>query len=142
MFLKERIEGTRYTRKINITIILSSLLIFTVIMFSSCTPTKGSMVILEDGKGTGFTMEFKEWSNDNKCDLSLDEGDVLQIEVLSEGGEINLMLKGKYGSEPYEGKKLESGIFTVKVSETDEYMIKITGKNATGKLIVKNLGRQ
>jgi len=67
---------------------------------------------------------------------------VLQIEVLSEGGEINLMLKGKYGSEPYEGKKLESGIFTVKVSETDEYMIKITGKNATGKLIVKNLGRQ
>lgn len=142
MFLKKRTERRKYIKNVNKAIILCALLVFAMITFSSCAPTKGSIVILENGKGTGFTMEFKKWSNDSKCDLSLVEGDVVQIEVISENGEINLMLKGASGSEPYEGKNLETGIFTVKVSETDEYMMKITGKDATGKVIVKNLGGQ
>jgi len=35
---------------------------------------------------------------------------------------------------------LEPGLFTVTVSETDEYVFGITGKAATGKVIIKNLG--
>jgi len=120
-------------------IILLPLVIAIVIAISACSATKGSIVILESAKGTGFTMDFKEWSAKNKCELSLNGGDVLQIEVAREGGEIALAVSGKKGGEPYTGNDLKSCVFTVTVSETDEYLIRITGKNATGKVTVKKV---
>lgn len=86
-------------------------------------------------------MDFKEWSSNSKCKLSLKKGDVLQIEVFREHGEIALVVKGKNGSEPYTGNNLKPGLFTVTVSETDRYEIRITGKGATGKVFVKNVGK-
>jgi len=81
-------------------------------------------------------MDFKEWSLENKYELSLNKGDVLQIEVDREEGKIALMISGQNGSEPYSGNNLKSGMFTVTVSETDQYAIKIKGKNATGNVTV------
>lgn len=104
---------------------------------SACTSAEGSIVILEDGRGMGFTMDLKDFNSRNKCELSLTEGDVVQVEVEREGGEFALKLSGRKGSEPYAGKGLESGSFTVTVSETDDYVFGITGKNATGKITVK-----
>ena len=82
-------------------------------------------------------MDFKKWNSKDKCKLYLNEGDELQVEVVHEVGEIDLTIIGKNGSEPYTGNNLESIAFTVAVSETDEYEIRITGKNATGKVTVK-----
>lgn len=110
-----------------------------IIAITACAPTKGSIVIFEDPDGTGFSMDFKDWNEKNKCDLSLNKDDVLQIEIARESGEITLVVSGKNGSEPYTGNDLESGIFTVAVSETDKYVVQISGKNATGKIMVKNL---
>lgn len=64
---------------------------------------------------------------------------MLQIEVFREDGEIAFMVSGKNGSEPYAGNNLKSGLFTVTVSETDKYDIRITGKDATGKVMVKKV---
>lgn len=102
-------------------------------------PAKGSIVILEEPDKMGFTLEFNAWSKKNKCELSLRKGDMLQAEIDRKGGEIALTADGKNGSSPYKGNNLESGIFTITVSETDEYIIKTTGKDATGKITVKNL---
>lgn len=130
-------------RIINIRIIVVLLLVITIpLSVSACTSGKGSIVILENPNGTGFSMDFKKWSGKNKCQLSLDGGDVLQFEVDRQEGEIALALSGKKGSEPYTGNHLQSGVFTVTVAETDEYVIGITGKDATGKISVKNLGRE
>jgi hypothetical protein len=121
-------------------IVFLPLFIAVIIAISACTASKGSVVILEEPNGTGFTMDFKAWSADNKCELSLRRGDVLQFEIARESGEIALSVSGKNGGEPYAGKGLKSGGFTVAVSETDDYVIKIAGKGATGKIRVKNLG--
>jgi len=121
-------------------IVFLPLFIAVIITISACTAPKGSIVILEDPDGTGFTMDFKAWSAENKCELPLREGDVLQIEIARESGEITLSVSGRNGSEPYTGKGLKSGGFTVAVSETDDYAIRIAGKGATGKITVKNLG--
>lgn len=129
-------------RKMKLVIFAGVLLITAMLVLSSCAATKGSIVILENPNGTGFTMDFKEWSAKNKCELSLNRDDVLQIEVARESGEIALMVSGKNGSEPYTGNDLESGIFTVAVSETDEYVIRIAGEDATGKITVKDLGSE
>ena len=87
-------------------------------------------------------MDLKQWSAKNKCELSVDRDDVLQIEVIRESGEIALMVSGNNGSEPYSGNDLQSGIFTVAVSEADEYVVRIAGKDATGKIMAKNLGAE
>ncbi|HRR89413.1 MAG TPA: hypothetical protein P5161_01350 [Eubacteriales bacterium] len=120
-------------------IIFLSLLIVILIALSACSVPKGSIIILENPNGTGFTMDFKEWSSKDKCEISLNEGDVLQIEVFREGGKIALTVSGKNGSEPYTGNDLQSRKFTVTVHETDRYEIQITGKGATGKVIVKKV---
>lgn len=115
-------------------------LVFVNIAIPGLFTPKGSIVILEDPDAKGFTMDFAEWSSKNKCELSLNKGDVLQIEVVREGGEIAFAISGKNGSEPYTGNDLRSGLFTVTVSETDDYIFRITGKSATGKVTVKNVG--
>jgi hypothetical protein len=99
--------------------------------------SKGEIVILEDGNGTGFTMSLKEYNFRNKCELSLNKGDVVQIEIEHEGGIINFTVTGKRGSEPYTGNDMKSGIFTITVSETDDYIFSVRGKAATGDIIVK-----
>jgi len=119
--------------------IILVLVIATVLSVSACTAAKGSIVILENPNGSGFSMDFKNWTAQNKCQLSLNRGDVLQFEIVREEGEIALAVRGDKGSEPYTGNRVESGVFTVTVSETDEYLIGITGKNATGKVMVKAL---
>jgi len=120
-------------------VIFLPLIVAIIIAISSCSAPKGSIVILENPNGTGFTMDFKEWSSKNKCELYLNKGDVLQFEVVRVDGQIALMVSGKNGSEPYTGNDLRSGIFTVTVSESDRYDIRISGKDATGKVMVKNV---
>lgn len=116
------------------------LLLLAIIMaIPACSAPGGSIVILENPDGTGFTMDFTKWSARNKCELSLNEGDVLQVEVSREDGKIDLAISGKKGSEPYTGNNLEPGLFTVKVSETDKYLFRIAGKKATGKITVRRL---
>ncbi len=117
--------------------VLTLLFIFTL---SACTSQKGSILILEDGHGTGFTMDLKEYSSTSKCELSLVRGDVVQVEIECKEGDIALIVSGKNGTAPYTGNDLKSGIFTVTVSETDEYIMRITGKNATGQVMIKNVG--
>lgn len=120
-------------------IVFLPLFIAILITITNCTAAKGSIVISENPDGTAFTMDFKEWSSQNKCELSLNAGDVVQIEVVREGGEIAFAVSGKNSSEPYAGNNLQSGVFTVTVSETDEFIFRITGKEATRKITVKNL---
>ncbi len=120
-------------------IIFLPLFIAVIIIISNCFVKKGSIVILEKPDGKGFTMDFQEWSSKNKCELFLKKGDVIQIEIIRDGGEIDLTLRGKNGTEPYTGNKLKSTIFTVTVSETDSYIFHVSGKNASGKIKVLTL---
>ncbi len=126
--------------KIHVVIFSGVLTLLFIFTLSACTGAKGSIVILEDGHGTGFTMDLKEYNSKSKCELSLVKGDVVQVEIECKEGEIALMVSGKNGSEPYTGNNLKSGIFTVTVPETDEYIMRITGKNATGQVMIKNVG--
>jgi len=111
-----------------------------LIAISNCSKPKGTIVILENPDEKGFIMDLKDWTSKNKCELFLNKGDELQIQVAHESGQIDLAVTGKNGSEPYTGNDLKSCLFTVKVSETDNYRIWIIGNGATGKVIAKNVG--
>lgn len=118
-------------------IFLLPVFVATLITITGCSALKGGIVISEEPDGTAFTIDFKEWSSQNKCELSLNKGDVVEIEIIRESGEIAFAVSGKNGSEPYSGKDLQSAAFTVTVSETDHYLFKVTGKKASGKIKVK-----
>lgn len=136
MFFGKQIMSPRIVRLV----IFLSLAMAVMTAVSGCTAPKAGIVILENPNGKEFTVDFREWSASSKFSLSLEKGDILQIEVAREEGKIALTVSGKNGSEPYTGSKLETGLFTVTVSETDEYEVRITGENATGKVMVKNAG--
>jgi hypothetical protein len=98
MLFRKQNAGMRGTKNMNPVIFLP-LVIAVILSLSACTAAKGGIVILENPNGTGFTMDFKEWSADNKCGLALRRGDVLRIETARESGEISLTVSGKTGSE-------------------------------------------
>jgi len=103
----------------------------------ACVP-EGGIVILEDGK-TGFSMEFKDYNSKNKCELLLDKGDEVQVEITCDGGKIDFTMSGKKGSEPYSGNDVETTKFTITVAESDDYVFELSCKYASGKIVVKKL---
>lgn len=140
MLYGNRAKRIRRVQNIQIAVFLPLVIVITLAL-SACAAYKGSIVILENPNGKEFTMDFKEWSAKSKCEISLNKGDVLQFEVVREAGEIALTVTGGNDSEPYTGNDVRSGIFTVTVSETDQYVVRITGKDATGKITVKNVSK-
>lgn len=120
--------------------ITAAALIAALMLTTACLAQKGSIVILENIDGKVFRVNFNEWSEKGKCELNLKQDDVLQIEVARDDGEIGMTISGKGGSEPYTGNNLQSGIFTVTISETDDYVIRFTGENATGNVTITKLG--
>jgi len=141
MLIRE-LNSRRLFGKMNIAIFAGVLTFLFLITLSACSAAEGSIVILENGSGTGFTMDLKEFDSKNKCELSLAEGDVVQVEVEHEDGKIVLTVTGKNGSEPYTGNVLEPVKFTITASETDDYVFSVTGEKATGKITVINLGSE
>jgi hypothetical protein len=139
MLFRKQYTGIRKNQNIH-RIVFLPLFIAVMIVISSCSAPKDSIVILENPNGKEFTMSFKKFSRENKCKLSLNEGDVVLIEIACEDGEISFSISGKNGSEPYTGNNLQSCRFTVTVSQTDEYVFRIKGKAATGKITASNLG--
>jgi hypothetical protein len=124
------------SRKLGIGIIL-----VVALLLSACA-TGGRIVILEEPHGKGFAMDFTNFNANNKCTLALADGDVVQVEIVRDSGRIDLSVSGLKGSEPYRGNDLKTNTFTVRVSETDDYVFRITGNKANGKITVKNLGSE
>lgn len=140
MFSREHKAKSMCLKKLK-TMVLSALTAAVILMFSACTATTGSIIILEGMFGAQFDISFMQWSDEDKCEMSLEKGDKLQIEITRESGELDLSIIGKNGSEAYTGSNPDLNTFTVTVSETDEYVILLKGKNATGNIKIKNISQ-
>jgi|CZCB01.1.fsa_nt_gi hypothetical protein len=141
MFSGRRIKR-KELKKMNIVVLAGVLNLLLILAFSACAASEGSIVIVEDGHGSGFSMKFKDFNSENKYELSLNGGDVIQVEVEREGGGIAFSVSGSKGGEPYKGNDMLSGTFTVTVHETDNYSFKIKGKDATGNVTVKIISKE
>lgn len=140
MLFRNQVGGMMHMKRINRFIILQ-MVVALVLAFSACSATKGSIVINEKPFGAQFDIAFNEWSGHNKCQMSLNKGDEIQVEIVRESGEVSLAIRGKTGSEPYMGNHFDSGTFTVTVPGTDGYVIQLSGDKATGKIVLTNLSK-
>ncbi|MGI5854404.1 MAG: hypothetical protein ACOX8I_08800 [Bacillota bacterium] len=121
--------------------IVLSILALTIILltYSGCTIAKGSIIIKESISGTKCAIEFLEWSGQNKCELSLDKDDELQVVIACESGNVALEIRSKSGVKAYTGIDLQNCSFTVQVPESNEYVITIIGKRASGSISVEKI---
>jgi hypothetical protein len=121
--------------------IVSSILALTIILltFSGCSIAKGSIIIKESISGTKCVVEFLEWSGQNKCELSLNKDDELQVVIACESGSVALEIRSKSGIKAYTGIGLQNCSFTVRVPETNEYVITIMGERASGSIRVEKI---
>lgn len=118
---------------------MAALIVGAVLVLAACAAPDGGILILENPDGAGFSMEFSKYDGENKCELSLQKNDEVQVEITCDKGSFTFTITGKNGSEPYAGNISESGTFTVTVSEADTYVFWIAGKSATGKIAVRKL---
>jgi len=127
---------TKYVKPIAVVSFLLAVLLFA----TACEASFGSILIKEKANGKEINISFNGWKSQDSCKITADVGDTLQFEVVHKNGEIDITVKGENGSVPYEGKDVQSGIFTVTVSEAGTYKIIIKGKSADGKIKIKNVG--
>lgn len=111
-----------------------------VIFLSSCNFAFGTIKIKENFGGTNFTIEMKDYSSESKIKMQLQKGSVIEVLVSKSKGEIEFIVNGRGGSNPYTSNNLETNYFTFTVAETDEYIILLKGKKASAKIIINNLG--
>lgn len=128
----------RRLKKVHYCIIIG-LIIFLVIIISLYNSKKGTILIIEDSSGLGFSVQMSKCNSENKYQLYLSEGDIIKVDVKHTEGIMALTVYGESGSEPYTGNDLRTGVFTFRVSETDNYLFRFKGSSATGTVIIKNL---
>jgi hypothetical protein len=127
----------RRLKKVHYCIIIG--LIILLVIISLYNTKKGTILIIEDSSDLGFSVQMSKYNSEKKYQLYLSKGDMIQVDVKHTEGIMALTVNGESGSEPYTGNDLKTGIFTFRVSETDNYLFWFKGSSATGTVIIKNL---
>src|SRR5690554_6159561 len=106
----------RRLKKVHYCIIIG-LIILLVIIISLYNTKKGTILIIEDSSGLGFSVQMSKYNSEKKYQLYLSKSDMIQVDVKHTEGIMALTVNGESGSEPYTGNDLKTGVFTFRVSE-------------------------
>ena len=107
-----------------------------ILMVSGCLPAgcgkpstfEGSRVSSE----TGFWLEYSILDRQETADLSLEEGEQIQVSITHTSGDVDVTV-GCVGGEPiYKGSGQTNADFVLTIPETGTYRISITGHRAKG----------
>ena len=113
---------------------MSVVAVLVTLLLSACIFTEFS------GSRTGNESQLiMEYSVLNKTDsqmLELQEGDSVEFTVISESGELDIILQKEEEDPIYEGVNIDTGEFKVGIEETGTYKVSVTGKNAKGSVSI------
>ena len=115
-----------------ICIIFSVLLL--VMSLDACSFTKfnGSRT----GNNSQFIMEYTVLNTTDSQLLELEDGDIVDFEIVSESGKLNIIVQ-KDGEKPvYEGTDIPTSSFKVEITEKGTYKFSVTGKKAKGSVSI------
>lgn len=107
------------------------LTLFLVASFSSCSMTQF------DGSRTGnesqFIMEYRMLNTTDFQLLSLTEGDVIDVQVASDSGKVNIEVKKEEDDNTiYRGNDVPTSSFQLTIQESGIYMVTVKGEKAKG----------
>ncbi len=115
-------------------------LVLALLALAACAPQGGTVDITQAGETEGYELAFSRWSGEKRLEILLEAGEELQVEAFWETGEVALAILSQDGAEVYRGKLLATGLFTVKVAEQGPYEIQLKGSQATGRVLIRNVG--
>ena len=74
--------------------------------------------------------------------LKLDAGDVLDVRFETEYGKLHMEIKLSDGTLIYTGNGEEATDFTVNISDSGEYSVRVEAKDARGKISIQRIALQ
>ena len=114
---------------------------------AACVCMLAAMIILLTGCGTGsvfdgsrvsdasgFRMEYSILNREESVDLTLTEGDRLQVSLSHTEGSVDVTV-GMEGQEPvYRGRGQQNAEFVLEIAKTGNYHISVSGHQAKGNI--------
>lgn len=125
--------------KKNKIIIICAIFIF---MFSSCLLTNNSVLVKEKYINKGFDISFYKWNDYQKCEIYLNSGDILNIDIDCSSGSIDFKIVDSNENIYYVGNNQSSAQFYCTADNTGRCYIKIIGNRASGKIIIEKIGKK
>lgn len=84
------------------------------------------------GNDNQFIMDYTVLNTTDSQVLKLDAGDILDVEVVSDAGEVSITIQ-KDDEEPiYESENASTDTFQIAIEEGGSYEVTVTGENAEG----------
>lgn len=123
-------------------VFISGLIIVTALSTTACKSN-----VKFDGERTGndseFILEYEMFNGSDSQDLKLQKGDSLEVDVLNDGGTLNMdIVKKDDGETLYEGENLRTSYFEIKAPEDGIYEVTVEGEKAVGEVTVERIERE
>ena len=123
-------------------VFISGLIIATALSTTACKSN-----VKFDGERTGndseFILEYEMFNGPDSQDLKLQKGDSLEVDVLNDGGTLNMdIVKKDDGETLYEGENLRTSYFEIKAPEDGIYEVTVEGEKAVGEVTVERIERE
>lgn len=101
-----------------------------ILSLTSCALTKF------DGNRTGndseLIMSFKVLNKTDYQLLKLEQGDVVDAEIVCDSGQLNINVQKDKDKPIYKGTSVPTGSFQIEILESGTYKFSVTGKSAKG----------
>lgn len=112
------------------------LVVVFLVLFTAC-----SKVTFEGSKSANenqLKMEYSTFTGTDNHTMTLQRGEKLSVEVVSEKGSIGLDIEKQGGDGIYLGTQLPTSSFSVSILEDGDYIVSVKGEKAQGSIrIVK-----
>lgn len=89
-----------------------------------------------------YRLDIEQMNGADTHTLNLSEGDVLTIRFETENGKLHMEIKAPDGTIIYTGNGEEATDFTVNISESGEYSIRVEATGARGKISIRRIAVQ
>lgn len=107
-------------------------LVVALCVFSACnkdnTEYKGTRISDE----SRFILDFEILNSSETHSMTLANNDIIDVVIISENGEINLLVSDSEGYSVYRADKASSGEFSLEITAAGIYEFMVSGKHASG----------
>ena len=106
-------------------------LLFCLFILSGCSYTKvfvGNTV----GTSKSYSTTYSVFSGTKTHSLKLEKGDIMNVEIVSEDGTLNLSLQMNEKEPLYAEENVPTDSFSLSIEESGTYELTLTGEDAKG----------
>lgn len=109
---------------------------FFVVSFCLILCLSGCQQVTFDGSRTSnenqYIIEYRVLNKTDSAELQLSEGDVVNVDIVSNSGKVDVMAKHSDGTEIYRGNNAITGSFKLEITRAGTYTFTVSGDNANG----------